>query len=98
MKLSDEMCCQTAQTKSQQSWFPAFPVTCERRLISALCFLDSTQHLETVCKIAAAPIARVLVLRRFREIDCPIKPADRFFVLSETCEQKAESVAGNRFE
>ena len=98
MKLSDEMCCQIGQTKSQQSWFPAFPVTCERRLISASRFIDSAQHLEAVCKIAEESIARVLVLRRFREIDCSIEPANRFFVLSQTGEQEAESVGGNRFE
>src|ERR1700756_2114560 len=97
MQLSDEMCCQTAQTKSQRSWFPAFAVTCERRLISAPRFIDSTQHLEAVRKIAAESIARVIVLRRFREIDCSIEPLNRFFVLSETCEQEAESIGGHSF-
>ena len=92
------ICCQTGRTESLRSWFPAFPVPCERRLISASRFVDSAQHLETVRKITAAPIARVLVLRRFREIDCSIEPANRFFVPSQTGEQKAESVCGYRFE
>ena len=98
MKLSDKICCQTAQTKSQRSWFPAFPVACERRLISASRFIDSAQHLEAVCEIAAAPVARVLVLRGFRETHCRTEPMNRFFVPSETGEQEAEGVCGNRFE
>jgi hypothetical protein len=51
-----------------------------------------------VRKIAAAPIARVFVLRRFRETHCRTEPMNRFFVPSETSEQEAEGVCGYSFE